>query len=151
MASKEIVWSFLKQSNWKLSTFHCQVESFFMTRSIYFFSYRGYDCHNNLFYLQNGEIVYHVAAVGIVYNRDRHSQKFYLGHTDDILCLANHPAKDIVATGQVGLLGDVGSDSGHGGMYKRYYYDFAIVFFLRLEETRVFTSGMRKNWNVYQY
>jgi microtubule-associated protein-like 6 len=45
--------------------------------------------------------------VGIVYNRDRHSQKFYLGHTDDILCLANHPAKDIVATGQVGLLGDV--------------------------------------------
>ena len=82
-------------------------ESFFMTRSISFFSYRGYDCHNNLFYLQNGEIVYHVAAVGIVYNRDRHSQKFYLGHTDDILCLANHPAKDIVATGQVGLLGDV--------------------------------------------
>ena len=45
--------------------------------------------------------MYHVAAVGIIYNRDRHSQRFYLGHTDDILCLAIHPAKDIVATGQV--------------------------------------------------
>ena len=74
---------------------------------IFFFRYRGYDCHNNLFYLQNGEIVYHVAAVGIVYNRDRHSQKFYLGHTDDILCLAIHPAKDIVATGQVGIPKDI--------------------------------------------
>ncbi|XP_046848411.1 echinoderm microtubule-associated protein-like 6 [Xenia sp. Carnegie-2017] len=64
--------------------------------------YRGYDCHNNLFYLQNGEIIYHVAAVGIVYDRDQHSQRFYLGHTDDILCLGIHPVKDIVATGQVG-------------------------------------------------
>ena len=47
-----------------------------------------------------------MAAVGIVYNRDRHSQKFYLGHTDDILCLTIHPAKDIVATGQVRLARD---------------------------------------------
>ncbi|XP_035687635.1 echinoderm microtubule-associated protein-like 6 isoform X3 [Branchiostoma floridae] len=64
--------------------------------------YRGYDCRNNLFYTQTGEVVYHVAAVGIVYNRDNHSQKFYLEHTDDILCLCIHPLKDFVATGQVG-------------------------------------------------
>ena len=64
--------------------------------------YRGYDCRNNLFYAQSGEIIYHVAAVGIVYNKESHSQRFYLGHDDDILCLTLHPQKDIVATGQVG-------------------------------------------------
>ncbi len=64
--------------------------------------YRGYDCRNNLFYTQAGEVVYHVAATGIVYNRDTHSQRFYLEHTDDILCLCVHPLRDIIATGQVG-------------------------------------------------
>ena len=65
-------------------------------------SYRGYDCRSNLFYTQTGEIVYHVAAVGVVYNRQQNTQHFYLGHDDDILCLAIHPLKDYVATGQVG-------------------------------------------------
>lgn len=64
-------------------------------------SYRGYDCRSNLFYTQTGEIVYHVAAVGVVYNRQQNTQRFYLGHDDEILCLAIHPVKDYVATGQV--------------------------------------------------
>uniref|UniRef100_A0A8C7DL04 EMAP like 5 n=1 Tax=Oncorhynchus kisutch TaxID=8019 RepID=A0A8C7DL04_ONCKI len=64
--------------------------------------YRGYDCRNNLFYTQTGEMVYHVAAVGVVYNRQQNTQRFYMGHDDDILCLAIHPLKDYVATGQVG-------------------------------------------------
>ncbi|XP_045677967.1 echinoderm microtubule-associated protein-like 5 isoform X1 [Phyllostomus hastatus] len=64
--------------------------------------YRGYDCRSNLFYTQIGEIVYHVAAVGVIYNRQQNTQRFYLGHDDDILCLAIHPVKDYVATGQVG-------------------------------------------------
>ena len=64
-------------------------------------SYRGYDCRNNLFYTQSGEIVYHVAALGIVYNHDDHKQRFYNAHTDDILCLCIHPVRDVVATGQV--------------------------------------------------
>ncbi|XP_039593751.1 echinoderm microtubule-associated protein-like 6 isoform X2 [Polypterus senegalus] len=64
--------------------------------------YRGYDCRNNLFYTQTGEVVYHVAAVAVVYNRQQHTQRFYLGHDDDILSLAIHPIKDYVATGQVG-------------------------------------------------
>ncbi|RXM95556.1 Echinoderm microtubule-associated protein-like 5 [Acipenser ruthenus] len=64
--------------------------------------YRGYDCRSNLFYTQTGEIVYHVAGVGVVYNRQQNTQRFYLGHDDDILCLAIHPLKDYVATGQVG-------------------------------------------------
>ncbi|XP_028827800.1 echinoderm microtubule-associated protein-like 6 isoform X1 [Denticeps clupeoides] len=64
--------------------------------------YRGCDCRNNLFYTQTGEVVYHVAAVGVVYNRQQHAQRFYLGHDDDILSLSVHPLKDYVATGQVG-------------------------------------------------
>ncbi|XP_006783986.1 echinoderm microtubule-associated protein-like 6 [Neolamprologus brichardi] len=63
--------------------------------------YRGYDCRNNLFYTQGGEVLYHVAAVGVVYNRQLHSQRFYLGHDDDILSLSIHPLKDYAATGQV--------------------------------------------------
>ncbi|OXB63038.1 hypothetical protein ASZ78_014805, partial [Callipepla squamata] len=64
--------------------------------------YRGYDCRNNLFYTQTGEVVYHIAAVAVVYNRQQHSQRLYLGHDDDILSLSIHPVKDYVATGQVG-------------------------------------------------
>ncbi|XP_029927079.1 echinoderm microtubule-associated protein-like 6 isoform X2 [Myripristis murdjan] len=64
--------------------------------------YRGYDCRNNLFYSPGGEVLFHVSAVGVVYNRQLHSQRFYLGHDDDILCLSTHPHKDYAATGQVG-------------------------------------------------
>lgn len=45
--------------------------------------------------------MYHVAALGIVYDRERHKQRFYNAHTDDILCLCIHPVRDVVATGQV--------------------------------------------------
>lgn len=66
-------------------------------------SYRGFDCRNNLFYLPctPDVVVYHTAAVGVVLNKSQRSQKFYVGHGDDILSLAVHPAKDIVATGEV--------------------------------------------------
>lgn len=73
-----------------------------LMHKLFLSSYRGYDCRSNLFYTQTGEIVYHVAAVGVVYNRQQNTQRFYLGHDDDILCLAVHPLKDYVATGQVG-------------------------------------------------
>nr|CAB3242507.1 echinoderm microtubule-associated protein-like 6 [Phallusia mammillata] len=64
--------------------------------------YRGYDCRDNIFYTQRGNVVYHVAALGIVYSRETQNQQFYDKHDDDILCLTLHPLKDIVATGQVG-------------------------------------------------
>lgn len=63
--------------------------------------YRGHDCRNNLYYTQGGEVLYHVAAVAVVYNRQLHGQRFYLGHDDDILSLSIHPLKDYAATGQV--------------------------------------------------
>ena len=54
-----------------------------------------------MFYTASDEIVFHTAALGICYNRKTHEQRFYKGHTDDILCLTVHDDKDYVATGQV--------------------------------------------------
>lgn len=69
-----------------------------------FSSYHGYDACNNVFYTASDDIVFHTAALGICYNRQTHEQRFYKGHTDDILCLTVHDDKDYVATGQVCML-----------------------------------------------
>ncbi|CAF1944366.1 unnamed protein product [Rotaria magnacalcarata] len=66
------------------------------------FGYRGYDCRDNVFSLKTGEIIYHVAALGIVLNAEQNVQRFYNCHTDDILCLAVSPDMSLVATGQIG-------------------------------------------------
>ncbi|MEQ2200020.1 hypothetical protein XENOCAPTIV_020045 [Xenoophorus captivus] len=49
------------------------------------YGYRGHQCRNNLFYTAGKEVVYFVAGVGVVYNTREHSQRFYLGHNDDII------------------------------------------------------------------
>ena len=49
--------------------------------------------------------MYHLAALGIVYDTANMGQKFYDRHTDDILCLTVQAGTDVVATGQVKLLG----------------------------------------------
>lgn len=36
--------------------------------------YRSHDCKNNLAYLSDGNVCYHAAGVGIVYDKDEHSQ-----------------------------------------------------------------------------
>ncbi|KAK7582719.1 hypothetical protein V9T40_014164 [Parthenolecanium corni] len=64
------------------------------------YGYRGKDCRSNLYLLPTGEIVYFVAAVAVLYNSEEQSQRHYFGHTDDIKCLAIHPNKLLVATGQ---------------------------------------------------
>eukprot|EP00163_Fabomonas_tropica_P034258 TRINITY_DN93_c0_g1_i1.p1 TRINITY_DN93_c0_g1~~TRINITY_DN93_c0_g1_i1.p1 ORF type:complete len:2052 (-),score=797.91 TRINITY_DN93_c0_g1_i1:729-6884(-) len=63
---------------------------------------RMYDCYNNIMYSQKGELVYHTAATGIVYDKKSHTQKHFRGHTDDILSLHVHPEGDLVATGEIG-------------------------------------------------
>ncbi|XP_026809328.1 echinoderm microtubule-associated protein-like 2 isoform X3 [Rhopalosiphum maidis] len=64
------------------------------------YGYRGKDCRSNLYLLPTGEMVYFVASVAVLYNVEEQSQRHYLGHTDDIKCLAIHPNKLLVATGQ---------------------------------------------------
>ncbi|KAI8515156.1 Echinoderm microtubule-associated protein-like 5 [Branchiostoma belcheri] len=69
---------------------------------VFVHGYRAYDCRNNLFLTSRGEVVYHVAAVAILYDKTNHLQRFYLRHTDDIISMVKHPQNDVFATGQVG-------------------------------------------------
>ncbi|KAF8570544.1 hypothetical protein P879_02628, partial [Paragonimus westermani] len=72
---------------------------FSLTKTSY--GYRGRDCRNNLHYLPTGEIIYFVAAVVVLYNIEEQCQRHYLEHTDDVKCIAIHPDRITVATGQV--------------------------------------------------
>ncbi|XP_078001343.1 77 kDa echinoderm microtubule-associated protein-like isoform X2 [Glandiceps talaboti] len=65
------------------------------------YGYRGRDCRNNLHLLPTGEIIYFIAAVVVMYNIEEEMQRFYLGHTDDVKCIAIHPDRVTIATGQV--------------------------------------------------
>lgn len=47
--------------------------------------YRGRDTHKNLWILPSGELMYFVAAVVILYDREEETQRHYTGHTEDIL------------------------------------------------------------------
>lgn len=64
--------------------------------------YRGRECRNNIVVLDPDRVAYHVAALGIVYNRATNTQRFFTQHNQDITCLTGHPAAPIIATGQVG-------------------------------------------------
>ena len=52
-------------------------------------------------HLKNKSLMCKIFIIGIVYNKESQSQKFYDYHTDDILCLSLHPTKNYVSTGQV--------------------------------------------------
>ncbi len=39
--------------------------------------YKGDSTKNNLRYLDDGNLAYYIAAVGVVYNPDAHTQKFF--------------------------------------------------------------------------
>ena len=49
------------------------------------YGYRGHQCRNNLYYTNKEEVVYFVAGVGVVYSPKSHTQKYFLGHNDDII------------------------------------------------------------------
>ena len=58
---------------------------------------------NNIGFAGNRSLViYHIAAVGIVYNSRTHTQIHNTEHDDDIICLACHPKGHMVASGEVG-------------------------------------------------
>ncbi|TKC50798.1 hypothetical protein EI555_017319 [Monodon monoceros] len=61
----------------------------------------GRDCRNNLYLLPTGETVYFIASVVVLYNVEEQLQRHYTGHNDDVKCLAVHPDRITIATGQV--------------------------------------------------
>ena len=67
----------------------------------------GYDgfgsVANNVLFNAAGEVVYYAAALGVVYNVETRRQRFFHGHDRDVKCIAMHPNKSWVATGQTGV------------------------------------------------
>ena len=79
----------------------------------YVYGYRCHDTRQNIFYTaQDNDIVYMAAAVGVVLDTVGNTQKIYgggkmvegptVGHIDDIIAIAMHPDKNIIATGEKG-------------------------------------------------
>ena len=74
--------------------------------------FRGYDTRNNVFYVEADDkntkkmfAVYHAAALGICFDLTSRTQKYFRGHTDDIMSMAIYTSSEslpIVATGQQG-------------------------------------------------
>uniref|UniRef100_A0A1I8HUF2 HELP domain-containing protein n=1 Tax=Macrostomum lignano TaxID=282301 RepID=A0A1I8HUF2_9PLAT len=65
------------------------------------YGYRGRDCRSNLYHLPTGELVYFVASVVVLHNVEEGTQRHYTGHNDDVKCLAVHPDRITMASGQV--------------------------------------------------
>jgi microtubule-associated protein-like 6 len=70
--------------------------------------YRGHDCRNNLHFSSAGDAVFPAASVvvlaGPAPEGGRRRQRFYTGHSDDVLSLAKHPAGILFASGQKAFL-----------------------------------------------
>ncbi|XP_062850142.1 echinoderm microtubule-associated protein-like 2 [Trichomycterus rosablanca] len=64
------------------------------------YGYRGRDCRGNLYMLPSGEAVYFIACVVVLYHVSKRTQRYYLKHTDCVRCLAIHPNKVLIASGQ---------------------------------------------------
>uniref|UniRef100_A0A3P8W8P0 EMAP like 3 n=1 Tax=Cynoglossus semilaevis TaxID=244447 RepID=A0A3P8W8P0_CYNSE len=64
------------------------------------YGYRGRDCRDNLVFLPTGEAMYFIACVIVLYHINNRSQRHYNKHTDCVRCLALHPDKVRVASGQ---------------------------------------------------
>ncbi|XP_067208304.1 echinoderm microtubule-associated protein-like CG42247 isoform X2 [Linepithema humile] len=64
------------------------------------YGYRGTDTRRNLWVLPSGELLYYVAAVAILFDREENAQRHYIGHTEDITCMEVHPSRELVASGQ---------------------------------------------------
>jgi WD40 repeat protein len=64
--------------------------------------YKGYKARNNIKYLLDGSIVYHVAGLGIVYDPVSHTQRHFTKHTEEVTAIAFAPDRRTVATGELG-------------------------------------------------
>lgn len=74
-----------------LHTLYCLVESL----DIYISISEGNKPESN----STRGIVFPSAALAVVYNMEKRTQQFYMGHSSEVTCIAVHPSRQIVATG----------------------------------------------------
>lgn len=76
------------------------------------YGFRGRDTRHNLIVLpQTGELVYYVAAIVVLYDKERGTQRHYIKHNEEITCMVLHPNQFLIATGQ--LHGNMPEHSTH--------------------------------------
>ena len=63
--------------------------------------HRCHDVRSNVKYTATGEIVFHAGSTAVVLNAREKKQRFYQQHSGDIFCLAVHPCRTLVATGDI--------------------------------------------------
>ncbi|EGZ30558.1 hypothetical protein PHYSODRAFT_471884 [Phytophthora sojae] len=64
--------------------------------------YQAQTASNNARYDSNGKVVYHTAALGVVFDRNSQRQAFFKSHDDDVVALCAHPNGTTFATSQMG-------------------------------------------------
>lgn len=96
------------------------------------YGYRAFDSKSNVVCNTRGELVYPVAGLVVVYNRNAHKQRHFLGHSDDVRCLAQNPVdKDWIVSGQNATVDDRGrSQAPHACVFNS--TDFSQSFKLQL-------------------
>jgi len=52
--------------------------------------------------MADGTLCYYIAGVGVVFNPETHTQKFFQEHSDDVTCMGFHPNGELVVTGENG-------------------------------------------------
>lgn len=67
------------------------------------YGFRSMNCRNNVRYNVRGDVVFHAAGLGVVYDKKRDQQRFHAGyHAADVLCLAVDSTRRFCATGEEG-------------------------------------------------
>ena len=65
----------------------------------YAHGFRSFDTRGNLKYIDQNHIAFTTAALGVVMNKTSNVQNFFNLHEEDVISIALHPGKDIIATG----------------------------------------------------
>ena len=53
---------------------------------------------DNLSVSKSGELLYFVATVVVIYNKAKETQRYYIKHTEDVMCIDVQLSKNIVST-----------------------------------------------------
>ncbi|KRZ90286.1 Echinoderm microtubule-associated protein-like 1 [Trichinella sp. T8] len=64
------------------------------------YAYQSNQCKNNLHFLPTNELLYAVDSVIILYDFEKHTQRYYTEHTERVKCIAVRPEHFLVASSQ---------------------------------------------------